>query len=99
MMTVVVAAATATSGAIHVIQPDPAKDVARVRLTVTSRASSVKVTTDGAIVTNASVEDVSGGIGERPVIEGGSVGYTGNVPPFEVDASIRLTLARVRAAA
>jgi hypothetical protein len=96
MMTVVVAAATAASGAIRVIQPDPAKDVVRVRLTVTSRAASVKVTTEGATITNASVEDVSGGIGERPVIDGGSVGYTGNVPPFEVDVSIRLTLARVR---
>ena len=95
-MTVVVVAATAASGAIRVIQPDPAKDVVRVRLTVTSRAASVKVTTEGATITNTSVEDVSGGIGERPVIEGGSVGYTGNVPPFEVDVSIRLTLARVR---
>ena len=34
--------------------------------------------------------------GQRPVTEGGRVGYSGNVPPFEVDAAIRVTLARVR---
>jgi hypothetical protein len=66
MMTVVDVAATAASGAIRVIQPDPAKDVVRVRLTVTSRASSVNVTTEGATITNAAVEDVSGGIGSVP---------------------------------
>jgi hypothetical protein len=33
---------------------------------VTSRASSVNVTTEGATITNAAVEDVSGGIGSVP---------------------------------
>jgi hypothetical protein len=96
MMTGLVVAAAAASGAIRIFQTDPAKDVVRVRLAVTSRASSVTVTTDGATITNAAVEEVSGGIGERPVVEGGRVGYTGNLPPFEVDATFRLTLAQVR---
>jgi hypothetical protein len=35
----------------------PAKDVVRVRLTVTSRAAFVKVTTEDATITNTSVDE------------------------------------------
>jgi hypothetical protein len=72
--------AAGTAGAIRFIQRDPAADVVRVRLAITSRASSVIVTTQGAVITNASVEDVNGGLRERAVFEGGRVGYTGNIP-------------------
>ena len=88
--------AAGTAGAIRFIQRDPAADVVRVRLAITSRASSVIVTTQGAAITNASVEDVNGGLRERAVFEGGRVGYTGNIPGLEVEASFRVTLARVR---
>jgi len=88
--------AAGTAGAIRFIQRDPAADVVRVRLAITSRASSVIVTTQGAVITNASVEDVNGGLRERAVFEGGRVGYTGNIPGLEVEASFRVTLARVR---
>ena len=78
------------------VQPDPANGVVRVRIGITSRAESVAVATDGAVITNAALESASGGLGVRPVVEGGRVGYTGNVPGLEVDASLRATLARVR---
>ena len=67
-----------------------------MRIVVTSRASAVTVATADAIITNAAVERIGGGLGERPVVEGGRVGYTGNVPGFEVDATFRVTLAHVR---
>ena len=57
-----------TTVAIQFIQRDPAADVVRVRLVITSRASSVIVTTEGAVITNASVEDVNGGLRERAVV-------------------------------
>ena len=90
------ALAGGTVGAIRFIQLDPAKDVVRVRLTIISRGSSVSVTTDDAVITNTAVENVDGGVGARPIVEGGRVGYTGNLPGLEVDASFRLTLAHVR---
>ncbi len=91
-----VALAAGAGGAIRFIQPDPARDVVRVRIVVTSRASAVTVATADAVITNAAVERIGGGLGERPVVEGGRVGYTGNVPGFEVDATFRVTLAHVR---
>ena len=81
--------AAASASAIEFIQRDPAADVVRVRLAIKSRASSVIVTADGAVVTNAAVEDVNGGLRERAVVEGGRVGYTGNLPGFEVEATFR----------
>ena len=67
-----------------------------MRLAITSRASSVIVSTEGAVVSNASVEQVNGGLRERLVVEGGRVGYNGNLPGFEVEASFRVTLVRMR---
>ncbi len=91
-----VALAAGAGGAIRFIQPDPARDVVRVRIVVTSRASAVTVATADAVITNAAVERIGGGLGERPVVEGGRVGTPATSQDLRSMTRLRVTLAHVR---
>jgi hypothetical protein len=74
---------------------DPAKDLVRIRIFVTSAASALELTMDGATMASGLVTVVRGGPAVRSIFDHHAIAVTGNLPGSDLDLQIDAIVAGV----